>query len=434
MTYPAGPKGLRVFSYVGGGNKGRLAGWGRLLQEYGDLIYAQILGKDYYLLNHPDLIKAVLVDHNDDLAKIQIGKKPARIPDVGAVTADKAYHRQMRKLLQPAFQPAKLAPYTRFMIDHTATLLDMWKTGDVVDVSEAMTSLTLTIVGQALFSADMSNKADSMGESVRVVAEYLAKPSALPLPTRRNIGALNAWMSFDKIIKTIIKERQASQTYPDDLLSVILQSVDNTDGFRLTDEQAHGLVIALFVAGHETTAIALAWTFELLARHPHIQEALYHQIKQVAGDAPLSADMLPNIPLADFVVREAMRLYPPAWALVRQVAIPFDLRGYTIPTGAILLMSPYIMGHDARFFPSPNEFMPQRWENADDIPRYAYFPFGGGVHVCIGQFFAMLEAQLIVTMVVQRFSLAPMRDTPTDINPLITLHPALPIHLRVVAR
>lgn len=429
---PPGLTGFRLLQAVKGDNRARLAAWVRLRDQYGDIVYGNFGKWHFYLLNHPDLVQQALVGQADKVTRIELGKKirtapPAHIPE------DKAYHRKWRKLIAPAFTPGALRPYTETMVAHTLEMLDGWQHGETRAIDSDMTALTLRIVARSLFDADVTDSQAAFSRAITLGSEYLAKGSVIPLPTPRNLRLLGAWIEVDKTIKRVIAERRHDHTRQGDLLSTLIAAVDHEDGFRLNDQQVHGLVLSLFVAGHETTATALTWTFDLLAAHPEVQARLHHELDSVLNGRAPTVDDLADLPYADGVIREAMRLYPPAWALVRQAFDAPQIGGYTIPNGGLLLMSPYVIGRDARFYPEPDRFKPERWQHADDMPRYAYFPFGGGAHVCVGQFFALTEAQLIVATIASQYRFT-RTAPPPEIEPLITLRPKGMVRLRIDSR
>ncbi|MDX2162630.1 MAG: cytochrome P450 [bacterium] len=425
--------GHLVWKIVRANSRERLRLWMQVAPEYGDLIHAKIGSTQFYLLNHPDLVQAALVTNAEQVRPIKLGER-VRPPNIEQVTADKLDHRRWRKLIQPYFQPRQLAQYIPTMVSYTEAMLDSWKPGEVRDLGADMAVLTLRIVARALFDSDVSDTQDAFSRAVTLGSEFLARGNLIPLPTPRNLRLLNAWMTMDKTIKTIITARRADSEPKPDVLSTLLRAVDTEEGYRLSDEQAHGLILALFIAGHETTAIALTWAFILLAQNPDVQERLHEELNRELGERTPTADDMEALPYADWIIREAMRLYPPAWVLSRQTVHPFALDDAPIPANALLLLSPYVIQRDARFFADPLAFLPERWAEPDRVPRYAYFPFGGGAHVCIGQFFALAEAQFVLATIAQRFRLELVTPAPIDVHPLITLRPQGTVNVRIVAR
>jgi cytochrome P450 len=401
-----------------GDNRRRLEEWRVLSREYGDLVYGRVGGQHFYLINHPDVVRQVLVEAAADVTPLRVGQRREQI-DLEKSLNDKAFHGRMRRLIQPAFQPQNLTAYKALIEDFTREMLATWQPGQIRDIGADMTALTLRIVGQALFNADVTDAADAFGQAITLGSAFLAQPVRLPLPTPRNLKLLRAWAEMDKTITRVIAQRRMRNDKPRDLLTTILDAVDAEDGFRLDDKQAKDLVLSLFIAGHETTATALTWAWHVLATHPE-------QAEQLRAEPAV---------YAPWIMREAMRLYPPIWVFGRRAIRDVQVGKYTAPPGSYLLISAYTLGRDPRFFPDAEAFKPERWLDEHSIPRYAYVPFGGGPHVCTGQFFAWMESELILSIVGQRYAVRLADDAQKqDINPVITLRPMSPVRLRVDAQ
>lgn len=437
--FPPGPKGLKVLRQLRDGTPQRLITMQDLSQTYGDITHMSVLGKHYYLLNRPELIHYVLVEGAEQFHSLPIGKRMTnRSLDPMVVKADRAFHRQQRRLLQPAFTPKGVAKYADVMVKYANDLINRWQPGETRDIAEDMMQLTLCIVGQTLFNVDISDKSDVFSDAVRRGSAYLASGDHAPIwvLTANNRKLIRSWLRMDQAIKRVISERRASGIDQGDLLSTILLAVDDEGGGQLTDKQAHSTVMGMFIAGHETTSNAMTWTWYLLARHPDVAAALRAELDQVLAGRPPTAADLDQLPYTGWVIRETMRLYPPAWVVTRFAIEPTTLDGYTIPKGGTLFMSPYVMQRDGRYFEQPEQFAPERWAGDFEkrLPSFAYFPFGGGAHVCLGQFFAMLEARLLLAAIAQRCQFTLLPDQPINMQPLITLRPDGPIRMRVQAR
>jgi cytochrome P450 len=349
---------------------------------------------------------------------------------------------RQRRLVQPAFHRQRVAGYGDVMTTFAGRHVADWKDGDGIEVHAEMMALTQAIVGKTLFDADVSGDAHEAGQAAKVLAEdfgvRLRSFRLIPywVPTPGNLRSRRAIRRLDRLIHRIIAERRASAEDRGDLLSILLHAQDADDGSRMTGQQVRDEVMTMFLAGHETTAVALSWTWYLLAQHPDAEARLAAELREVLGGrAPAVAD-LPRLKYAGMVVTEAMRLYPPAYAIGRQAARATEIAGHAIAPGDIFIAPTWVVHRDRRWFEEPEAFRPDRWASdlAQRLPRFAYFPFGGGPRQCIGNGFAQMEAALILAAIAQRFrlSLVPgQRITPT---PYITLRPEPGIRMRVAHR
>ena len=412
-------------------------------RDFGDIAYFRAGPLRIYQLNHPDLIRQILVEQPERFHKPKLLKRAARpFAGEGLLTSDGALWKQQRKLMQPAFHQRQLAVYADVMATHALRMVESFSDGEVRDIGSEMTKLTLGIVVKSLFGSDLPLEAREIGASVLAVLDAVNQRmnSALRLPswvpTRRNIRERHALKKLDGMLRALIVTRRASRESRDDLLSVLLAAVDEDSGFRMTDQQLRFEMMTLFLAGHETTATALTWTWYLLSRHPEVEAKLLEELNRVLGGrVPALAD-LPRLPYSEMVVRESLRLYPPAPAFAREPIEDVMIGGYDVPKGSMLLVNTYALQRDSRFFSEPERYRPDRfasgWE--ERIPRYAYLPFGGGPRICIGNAFAMMETRLILATVAQRykFSLEPNRE----IRPiqLVALKPGGTVRMRLAAR
>jgi cytochrome P450 len=350
------------------------------------------------------------------------------------------WHRQ-RKLIQPAFHQEKITAYAQIMVDYTQRMLETWSDGQTLDMHEAMMRLTLGIVAKTLFDADVSHEAEDvdaalavlMGKFLRQAGMALLLPTWVPLPTsqllKRAVGRL------DKVIYGIIEQRRASGQMSGDLLSAFLQTRDD-EGVGMTDRQLHDEIMTLFLAGHETTANVLSWTWLLLGQNPEAEQKLIEELTRVLnGKIPTPSD-LPRLVYTDMVLRESMRLYPPVWVIGRRALSSFRLGDYEIPANTNMLISQYLMHRDSRYFPDPDRFDPERWRAGDAraaaLPRFAYFPFGGGPRVCIGAAFGMMEAVLLLATIAQKFQIQIVPGEKVSMQPSVTLRPrnGIPVKLK----
>ena len=412
-----------------------------LARDFGDVAYYQIGPLRVYQLNHPDLARQILVEQPEKFHKPRLIKNAFRpFAGNGLLTSDGALWKQQRKLIQPAFHQRHLSTYADVMIAHTQRMVDGWRDGEVREISSEMTKLTLGIVVKSLFGADVSRQADEVGTLMAAVLDAanqrLNSVVRVPdwVPTARNLREWRAVRKLDVILDEMIRaRRQSSDADSGDLLSALLTAVDADDGTRMTDRQLRDEMMTLFMAGHETTAMALVWTWYLLARHREVAARLAGELQQaLRGRAPTLAD-LPRLPYTEMVVREAMRLYPPAPGFTREPIEDVTIGGYEVPKGSLVTVITWALHRDPRFFPDPERFDPERfgpgWE--ERVPRFAYLPFGGGPRVCIGNGFAMMEARLIVAAVAQRYRLQLESDQEVVPIQLVTVRPKDGIRMRI---
>jgi cytochrome P450 len=329
------------------------------------------------------------------------------------------------------------------MVACSARTSDRWRDGETLDIAQEMMRLTLAIVGKTLFDADVESEAKEIGAaltSIMQLFDRITKPfpeilNRLPLPS--NFRFRRASRRLDETIYRIINERRRSGEDRGDLLSMLLVATDTEgDGTGMTDRQLRDEAMTIFLAGHETTANALAWTWYLLSQHPEVEARLHAEIDEVLQGRLPSADDFSRLKYTEMVFAESMRLYPPAWAMGRQVLEDYKIDSYTIPSGTIILMSPYVMHHDERYYAEPFRFDPERWtEEARAVrPKFSYFPFGGGPRVCIGEQFAWMEGVLVLATLAQRWRMRLAPDQDVRPKPLITLRPRGGIRMRMERR
>ncbi|MCA1616746.1 MAG: cytochrome P450, partial [Acidobacteria bacterium] len=406
----------------------------RITREHGDVVHFRIGPQHVYLLNHPDLVRDALVTRQDHFHKGRALQRSKRLLGEGLLTSEGEHHRRQRRLVQPGFHRKRIETYGATMTEYADRYSSGWRDGAEVDIAHEMMRLTLAIVGKALFNADVEGEADDVGEALTVImemfqmlllpySEYLEK---LPLPQNRRF--LRARARLDAIIYRIIAERRESGEDAGDLLSMLLHARDEEgDGGRMTDEQLRDEVMTLILAGHETTANALAWTWYLLARHPGAETKLHAELDAVLGGGrrlPTVED-LPALRYTEMVFSESMRLYPPAWTVGRLAVKDYAVAGYTIPAGSLVLISQYVMHRDPRFWPDPLRFDPERFapEARDARPQYAYFPFGAGARRCVGEGFAWMEGSLLIAAIARRWRMRLVPAHPVVEHPRITLRP-----------
>jgi cytochrome P450 len=411
-----------------------------IARTFGDIAYYSVAGLHVYQLNHPDFIRQVLVD---DAAKFHKSRFITRgfrpLAGDGLLTSDGDLWRQQRRLMQPAFQHAHVAAYGDVMVTHARRLTDEFSDGVVRDLHADMMALTLGVVLKTLFGADIPTAPERLGALMTAVLDAtnarIINAFQIPtwVPTRRRIRERRALAELDAILRRMIESRRTSGSTTTDLLSTLLAAHDEDSGARTSDRQLRDEMMTLFLAGHETTANALTWTWLLLAEHPDVDARLAAELHDVLdGRAPTAAD-LPHLPYTDMVIRESMRLYPPAPGVAREPTEDVTIGGYVVPKGSLISIITSSLHRDPRFFEEPDRFDPDRFAAGwlDRVPRYAYLPFGGGPRVCIGNGFAMTEARLILATIAQRYRGERTSAEPVVPVQLVTLRPrhGLPMQL-----
>jgi cytochrome P450 len=438
--FPPGPPKSAEGSHFQNLRRDALGYLTHLARTYGDIVSLRYFRYRIYFLSHPDYIEEVLVNQAKKFYKGRILRANRRLFGNGLLTSEGDFWLRQRRLAQPAFHRARVASYAETMVRYTERHLESWRGGEERDAHKEMMRLTLQIVAKTLFDAEVAKDAQEVGRALEVLMHLNSDFRSLVmipawLPTPRNVRSYFAVRRLDRIIYRIIEERRASGRDAGDLLSMLLHAQDE-DGSRMTDRQLRDEAITLFLAGHETTAITLSWTWWLLAQYPQVEAKLHAELDaQLAGRAPAMED-LPRLPYLDRVLTESLRLYPPAWGMARMAVEDAEIGGYRIPKGAGISLAQWVVHRDPRWFENPEEFRPERWENdfAKKIPRFAYFPFGGGPRQCIGNNFAQMEAALILATIAQRFRLRLVPGHAVVPMPTITLRPKHGIRVTLESR
>ena len=386
-----------------------------------------------YVVTHPDGVKRVLLENQPNYSKRTRGFDSLRLfLGQGLLTSEGDFWRKQRRIAQPAFHHRNLQAFGTMMQQAGESLADRWEakaaTGEPFDVARAMMQVTLTIVGRCLFSTDPDAQSSAIGRHLDVMLELFARritaPVVLPLswPTRGNRRIRLAIDELHRIVDEIVALRRSAPSSgdrPTDLLDMLMAAEDAETGTRMSDRQLRDEVLTLLLAGHETTAAALGWTWWLLARHPEVDRRLGEQLAAL-GDVPIDAEALGKAPLVGRVVHEAMRLYPPAWIVARRAEAADRIQGVSIPADHLVIVTPYATHRRPDLFPDPERFDPDRFEDAT-FDRFAYFPFGGGPRICIGNGFALMEAQILLATLRRRFRLELAPGAVVEPLPLLTL-------------
>lgn len=430
VASPPGPRRSIRTLLVYGSGRDPLSFFGNLARTYGDLAHVHMAGEHVYLVNDPRAIRDILVTDQRLFMKGRGLDRAKRLLGEGLLTSEGAVHVRQRRLMQPAFHRDRIVSYASVMTEFADRVRGGWTDGGTIDAAQDMARLTLGVVGKTLFDADVESQAKEVGKALAATMEsfwLLMLPfpdllERLPIPALRRSRA--ARETLDGIIYGMIAERRKSPSDRGDLLSMLLMAQDEEAGGQgMSDLQVRDEAMTIFLAGHETTANALAWTWYLLSQTPEVEAALHEEIDRVLGGRlPTVAD-IPSLPYVEKVVTESMRLYPPAWIIGRRALGDYEVGEHLIPARSIVVMSPYLVHRDARYFPDPERFWPDRW-TADFRARlqpFAYFPFGGGARRCIGESFAWMELVLVVSTIAQRWRLRLVPGRPVVPQPVVTL-------------
>ncbi len=416
----------------------------RLAREHGDVAAARLGPRTLVLVSDPELIRELLVVRDREFVKSQALQRARQLLGEGLLTSEGELHLRQRRLLQPVFHRERVAEYAGAMGSLAATFAERrWRgrSARPLDMAAEMSALTLIVVGRTLFGADVEAEAPEIGRALTdamALMRRVSNPLApvldrLPLPATRRFRRARA--RLDETIHRLIRERRARGVRPEDrdLLALLLsgQGAGHGDERQLRNEG-----LTLFLAGHETTANALAWTLYLLAQHPEVAARLRAEVDGVLAGGPAVPEAFDRLPYTLRVLTESMRLYPPAWTIGRQTLHPLELGGFTIPARQPILAAEWVVQRDPRWFERPGCFEPDRWlpERAAALPRFAYFPFGAGMRKCIGESFAWMEAVLVLATLVARWRFALVPGQEIRPLPLVTLRPSPAVMMTVEER
>lgn len=425
---PPGPKGRPVAGNLPEYARDQLGFLTRCAREYGDVVRLRFVHVPILLLNHPDHIERVLVRSNRGFIKDKAERSGLSFLGSGLLTSEGDFWRRQRRLAQPAFHKDRVDAYRATMVGDAEEMLAGWRDGEVRDVVQEMSGLTLGIVAKTLFGSISRSEREAVGASLQeILARFIGGvlfkvPERIPTPA--NLRFRRAIRRLEAVIYGIIERRRKSGEDAGDLLSMLLAVRDEETGETMSDRQLRDEVMTILLAGHETTALNLAWTFYLLAGHPEVESKLLAELEAMLGDRPPGAADLRRLTYTDAVVKESLRLYPPAWGFGREALSDEEFGGYRVPAGTQIIVSQWVTHRDERFFENAAGFVPERWldGSTDGLPRYAYFPFGGGPRLCIGRSFATMEAVLLLATIASRFRLRPVGG-PVVPRPSLSLRP-----------
>ncbi len=443
-----GPVGNLIFGNLYGIQDDRLHAFMQLRKDYGDVVRLRIGTRTIYLVSHPDLIEYVLQDNNRNYTKGRGLEKAKPLLGNGLLTSEGEFWRRQRRLAQPAFHRKKIAGFVEIMTQATARMLSRWEerqdNTEPLNIAGEIMRLTLDVVSRTLFSTGLKpGETESVAKALPFILRETTRRLSSPLGLREylpiqanqqfqvNLAALN------QIVYRIIDERRRAveaggqDDLPEDLLSMLMFATDEETGERMNDRQLRDEVMTIFLAGHETTANNLAWTFYLLSKHPQIRTQLQDEVDRLLGGRTPVLEDIPNLVYTRQVLDESLRMFPPAWAIGRQAIQEDQVGGYRIPTGSGIVISSYVVHRHPEFWENPERFDPSRFETqkVHERPHYAYIPFGGGPRLCIGNNFALQESTLVLAMVTQRYSLDLVPGHPVVAETAITLRPRYGIQM-----
>jgi cytochrome P450 len=440
---PPGPKGLPFLGMALALRRDPLAGLQRMAREYGDIVRFHVMTRERILLNHPDWINQVLVAQHQKFHKSELTRRiTVRMLGQGLLISEGEFWRRQRRLAQPAFHRSRINEYAATMLELAEAHVHGWKDGEVRDVAQEMAALTLDIAVRTLFGATLPAEARGVGRAMTYLMRYSVRRQRAPFrtpehwPTPANRRANRELEFIDSLVYRIISERQAEgNSHHSDLLALLMSAMDE-DGTQMTPQQLHDETMTLFLAGHETTAQMLGWTWFALSQNPAAEARLHEELAGVLGGRPMDAADFARLPYLQAVMNEVLRLYPPAYIMAREAIESCEIGGYELRPGVTLLFSQWLMHRDGRYYDEAETFRPERWLDGLEkrLPPGAYFPFGDGPRRCIGQGFALMEAAVVIATLARRFRLRLVPGHPVVREPLVTLRPRHGIRMTLHAR
>ena len=444
VRVPPGPKALIPMTTLIAFRKDPIPFLTRATAAFGDRVYLKAGKRHIYILNTPESAQDVLVTQQNSFRKGFALQRVKSMLGEGLLTSEGDLHLRQRRMIQPMFHRQHIAGYAETMLSMTERVTQGWQDGVTLDIHEQMMRLTLLIVAKTLFDVDVDANAGEIGQVVTtLITSFFSTlgPLAelrlrLPLPASKRLLAARA--QLESTIQTMIAERRTGSDHGD-LLSMLIAAQDDEDHNRhMDDKQVRDEVLTLFLAGHETTANALAWTFYLLSQNPEATQKLHAELDSVltAGRAPTYAD-LENLPYTRMILTESMRLYPPAWIVTREALEDVNVGGFAIPKGATILISQWVVHHDERYYPQPLRFDPERWSPTNPAaarPKMSYFPFGAGARLCIGEPFAWMEGILLLAAIAQKWDMTLEPGFPVELLAQITLRPKHGMRMKLTKR
>jgi cytochrome P450 len=442
LRRPHGPQGRFLLGISPLATRDQLHALSSWARKFGDIYHCRFLIYHVYFVNHPELIEQVLVTQHRKFIKGRALRANRELFGNGLLTSEGDLWQRQRRLIQPAFHRARILGYAQTMVDCTVRAVAPFPENAERDIHQDMMALTLDIAARTLFSVEIGQRGRRIESALATLMEIIAKPQRIIRPLRLVLFSTErryrrAVRELETIVQQIIYERRSANAsatahalQPNDLLAMLLDARDES-GAGMSDRQLRDEILTLLLAGHETTALALSWSWYLLSQNPEAERKLHAELDSVLAGRLPGVEDLPRLPYTERVIKESLRLYPPAYAILRLAVEDAEIAGYKIPRGSSVGLSPWVMHRDPRYFPEPERFLPERW--TDDfirqLPRFAYIPFGGGPRICVGAQFALMEAALVLATIAQRYRLRLVPGAPVDLFPSITLRPKFGIHV-----
>jgi len=443
MLRPPGPRGLPVIGAARSFARDPLAFLTGVAEQYGDIASFRLGGINVIFLRHPDYIREVLITHRTSFTMSPLRAKLNSVIGEGLLTSRGDLHARQRRLIQPVFRKSRIEAYAGHMAELSRRLSERWRPGTEINITDEMMQLTMLIAAQALFEHAIESDVESVARNLDTLLEFFTRLSSplldlsLKLPLPSTLKFKRAVRELDEVIYRMIDERRGAQGAGNDLLSLLIQAKDDDTSLQMSEKQVRDEILTLLIAGYETSANLLSWALWLLARRPEADAQAHAEAKTLlAGRAGFGAADCDRMSYAKKVILEALRLYPPGWFVGRAAQADVRIGDYTVPKGAVVMMSQYVMHRDARYFEEPERFKPERWEGdfQERLPRGAYFPFSAGDRHCIGEGFAWQEALLILSTLLERWKFELVPGQHIRPRPSVTLRPDGPIRMIVRPR
>ena len=443
--FPPGPRGYPILGMLPQLRSNPVQTFLDAADRYGDLVHLKAGPYHGFLVCDPAGVRHVLQDNARNYHKSPLYERLRDYVGNGLLTSEDSFWLRQRRLMQPAFHRQRLAAMADAMVACTEQMLERWEPlaarGEAIDLVAELMAVTQAIIVRTMFSTDLGATAGIVERTWPIIHRRIGETfwatkleTRLPLPANRR--GWRAMRELETVVYAIVAERRRSGRDEHDLLAMLLSARDEETGAVMTDQQLRDEVLTILLAGHETTSLALSWTYFLLSQHPDVDRGIAEEAARVIGRGPAAFAHVDRLPAARRAIEEALRLYPPAWGFSRQALADDEIGGYRVPRGALAFVIPFVIHRRPHLWPDPERFDPQRFTPGQEAARhrFAYIPFGGGPRGCIGNHFAMVEAQLIVATVARRYRIEVVPGQRIHAEPLITLRPAPGIRAVLRAR
>jgi cytochrome P450 len=417
----------------------------KMAARYGDVCEVSFTGIKNYFIHDPEVIKEILTTQGPKMKRTYLFQVFRKFLGNGLFTSDGAYHKQQRRLIKPVFYPQRIEGYADIMVACAEAEIARWKPGERININQAMTRITLNVITRTMFGSGLSSdQITAVGKNLETAFNLMNSVIQNPVYTyclahEIRIPLVRSFFKIKEALDVVVHDiiasyRRDGHADRHDLLTMLLEARDEDTGIGMTNEQIRDEVMTFFIAGHETTTLALTWTLYLLGKHPEEAQALHAEVRSVVQDRPPRTSDYPLLRHTKNIFKESLRLYPPVWTFAREPIEDITICDYHFPKGSCLWTVTYLLHHDEQYFHDAEQFIPDRWEEAGakDIPKYAYFPFGGGNRMCIGEGFAWMEGILVLATIASKFQLQLPEGFSTDINPLFSLKTKDAVWMKVV--